>query len=81
MKGQEVVAHRNSLSESAFHHVPAGKSLQGSEQEQDEEPDCKCLADSPTDQEIEIGHDKNDADDPAQEAVDVFPPVNALEIT
>jgi hypothetical protein len=76
---QPVLADIGALAEPAHHHVPAERALQPAQHEDAGQAREHAFRDRPEDQEHREWNEEGDADEPAQESVRPFPPVDHLE--
>ena len=80
MGREPVLADVEAIDETALHHVPADGALNAAKREQAEQPWQERLRDEAQKPEHDKGHEEDDADEAAKEAVGPLPPVDGLEL-
>src|SRR3954451_5252842 len=81
MRSQSVLADMGIIDQTAFHHIPPHRSLQAAKQENSGKLKAQRAVDRLSRKEINKGNKKGNPDDAAQQAVEIFPPENSLELT
>jgi hypothetical protein len=80
MRHQPVLADFDAVGEAAFDHVPAEHPLRRPKRENPSEGPRKAARNAAATQEIKERQGIGEADQPAPQAVDVFPPIDRLEL-
>ena len=80
MGDQPVLADIGAHRQPALHHEPAERPLQPAQQEQADQTGPQRRADAVADRAAKTRRGEGNADQPAPQAMDVFPPEDALEL-
>jgi hypothetical protein len=78
--GEPDVADVGPVDEARGDHPPADRALQGAEREDEAELPAIAARDRPLPREPQQGQSESEADDPAEQPVDIFPEIDALEV-
>src|ERR1043165_6538680 len=80
MGNEPVLADVGALGESAFHHEPAERPLQSTEEKDRDKPRTEFLPDPTPQQEPETRQGEGKTDQATPEPMDIFPPEAAAEL-
>src|SRR5688572_31484303 len=79
MRGQAQVRDARIVDQAALHHVPAERALGAAQKKHGAELPRQGAVEFLPDEEVKERQQEDDADQPAEQAVRVFPPEDALE--
>ncbi len=80
MRGQPELRDPRIVDEPALHHEPADHALQPAQHEDEHEPRRVTRRNAPLRDEPEQRHEEHDADEAPEQAMEVLPPEDALEL-
>ncbi len=79
MRGKHGRLDIDPVGEAALHHQPADRALRAAEQEQHDQPERIAARHGALRQEPQQWQRESDADQPAEQAVEIFPEIDVLE--
>ena len=80
MRREPIRAHARNIDQPAFNHVPAERALQTAEHEHDDQFGCQRAFDATADEKVKKRHQKDHANQPAEQTVRPLDIEYALEL-